>query len=97
MPMISNPTSSQQNDSIEEMANMLLDDTTTISGPKSFPLHRDTQQDKDLPHLPPDDAWAQDTASVVAAAGEMSRSQSFNYVEQSTAPAIPRRVGFPHK
>lgn len=84
------------------MANMLLDDTTTISTPtKRIAVHRDAQQNKNLPQLPPDDAWAQTTEHVVTAAGEIS--QSFNYaeqstskffdsVEQSTPPPIPRRV-----
>ena len=79
--MTSNTVSLNHDDSIDEMANMLLDDSTTVSDPAK------RAQEKDLPHLPPpDDAWAKKTAHSVSAAGEMneikSLSQSFPPGEQ---------------
>ena len=63
---------------------MLLDDTTTVL---------DSTKDKDLPQLPPDDAWAQKTAGEInemQLSGQES-SQSFNAHAQDWAPPIPRR------
>lgn len=92
MPLINFRSSTLEDNSIISMADALLDDTA--SPRPTVPL-RQSQQIDNLPRLSPDTEWAQDTASIVNAAGEtsrgrMSHSASFNSDEQP--PPIPRRV-----
>ena len=63
-PAIGIPLTIDHEKSIDEMANMLLDDTT-INSDRSIVKH--------LPRLPPDDAWAQETAGEI---NKMQLSQS---------------------
>jgi hypothetical protein len=77
-PVTSTTVSLNHDNSIDDMVNMLLDDTTTISDPPK------RAQEKDLPHLPPpDDSWAKKTAHSVSAAGEINE---MNSLSQSLTP-----------
>jgi hypothetical protein len=82
-PRISNPIAFHHDNSVDEMASMLLDDTTTIPDPtKPVAAQRveSSAEDKDLPQLPEllfngDDAWARRTGPVVTAAGNVNEIQ----------------------
>jgi hypothetical protein len=78
-PHISNPIASRHDNSVDEMASMLLDDTTTLLGPtkRVAVKHVESPQDKDLPQIPKllfnaDDAWPHRTAPVDTAAGDVN-------------------------
>jgi hypothetical protein len=51
----------------------------------------------ELPQLSPDDVWAQQTTSIVAAAGEIDGMEDvsktvISFEESGAVPPIPRRV-----
>ena len=78
-PHISNPIASRHDNSVNDMASMLLEDTTTVQNPakRVAVKHVESPQDRDLPQIPKllfnsDDAWAHCTAPVVTAAGDVN-------------------------